>query len=64
LIGGNRNSTAYYFKRLCEIFVHQLDQESHEVFADEIEVDESYFGGTRIGKRGRDSAGKVPVFGL
>jgi transposase len=50
LIGGNRNSTAYYFKRLCEIFVHQLDQESHEVFAGEIEVDESYFGGTLKGK--------------
>ena len=27
-------------------------------------VDESYFGGTRKGKRGRGVAGKVPVFGL
>ena len=26
--------------------------------------DESYFGGTRKGKRGRGAAGKVPVFGL
>ena len=34
------------------------------MFAGEIEVDESYFGGTRKGKRGRGSAGKVPVFGL
>jgi transposase len=32
--------------------------------ADEVEVDESYFGGARKGKRGRGTAGKVPVFGL
>lgn len=30
----------------------------------EIELDESYFGGVRKGKRGRGAAGKVPVFGL
>jgi len=30
----------------------------------EIELDESYFGGKRKGKRGRGAAGKVPVFGL
>lgn len=64
LIGVNRNTAAYYFQRLREIIVFQLDQESHEVFAGEIEVDESYFGGTRKGKRGRGAAGKVPVFGL
>ena len=64
LIGVNRNTAAYYFKRLREIIVFQLDLASHEVFAGEIEVDESYFGGTRKGKRGRGAAGKVPVFGL
>ena len=30
----------------------------------EVEVDESYFGGKRKGKRGRGAKGKVPVFGL
>lgn len=30
----------------------------------EVEVDESYFGGARKGKRGRGVAGKVAVFGL
>lgn len=30
----------------------------------EIEMDESYFGGKRKGKRGRGAAGKVPVFGI
>ena len=29
-----------------------------------VEVDESYFGGARKGKRGRGAAGKVPVFGI
>jgi transposase len=64
LIGVNRNTAAYYFQRLREIILYELEQESHEVFDGEIEVDESYFGGTRKGKRGRGSAGKVPVFGL
>ena len=64
LIGVNRNTAAYYFQRLREIIVVELEQASHEVFAGEIEVDESYFGGTRKGKRGRGAAGKVPVFGL
>jgi transposase len=30
----------------------------------EIEADESYFGGSRKGKRGRGAAGKIAVFGL
>ena len=30
----------------------------------EIEIDESYFGGSRKGKRVRDAAGNLPVFGL
>ncbi len=34
------------------------------MFGGEIEVDESYFGGRRKGKRGRGSAGKIPVFGV
>ena len=34
------------------------------MFTGEIEVDESYFGGTHKGKKGRGAGGKVPVFGL
>ena len=34
------------------------------MFGEEIEVDESYFGGRRKGKRGRGAAGKTPIFGL
>ncbi len=33
-------------------------------FVGPIEVEESYFGGRRKGKRGRGTGGKVPVFGL
>ena len=64
LIGVNRNTAAYYFKRWREIITDELEQVSHEVFEGEIEVDESYFGGARKGNRGRGAAGKVPVFGL
>jgi transposase len=34
------------------------------MFGGEIELDESYFGGARKGKRGRGASGKVIVFGL
>ena len=64
LVGVNFKTSCYYFHRLREIIELHLDAESHEVFSGEIEVDESYFGGTRKGKRGRGAAGKVPVFGL
>lgn len=33
-------------------------------FDDAIELDKSYFGGYWKGKRGRDTAGKVAVFGI
>ena len=54
----------YYYHRPREIIAYKLDQESKEFLDGEIEVDESYFGGSRKDKRGRGSAGKVPVFGL
>lgn len=64
LVGANRNTAAYYFQRLRDIIADHIEQAAHEIFDGEIEVDESYFGGTRKGKRGRGAAGKVPVFGL
>jgi len=64
LVGVNIKTSAYYFHRLREIILYHLEQESDEFFDGEIEVDESYFGGKREGKRGRGAAGKVPVFGL
>lgn len=64
LVGVNFKTACYYFQRLREIIAVELEAQSHEVFDGEIEVDESYFGGVRKGKRGRGAAGKVPVFGL
>ena len=64
LVGVNRNTAAYYFQRLRDIISDHVEQAAHEIFEGEIEVDESYFGGTRKGKRGRGAGGKVPVFGL
>ena len=49
--------------RLREIIAHEFEQEAAAVFAGEIDVDESYFGGKRKGRRGRGAAG-TPVFGL
>jgi transposase len=64
LVGVNFKTAAYYFQRLREIIAYHIEQESHEVFDGEVEVDESYFGGHRKGMRGRGAAGKVPVFCL
>lgn len=64
LVGVNLKTAAYYYSRLRELIYDHLEQEASEVWSGEIEVDESYFGGTRKGKRGRGAAGKVPVFGL
>jgi transposase len=64
LVGVHRNTACYFFQRLRLLIVAQTEREANEVFGGEIEVDESYFGGTRKGKRGRGAGGKVPVFGL
>ena len=53
LVGVNFKSSAYYFHRLREIIAYHPEQEADAVFSGEIEVDESYFGGKRKGKRGR-----------
>lgn len=64
LVGVNKSTGAYYFHRLREIIALEMAWGEDEVFDGEIEVDESYFGGKRKGKRGRGAAGKIPVFGI
>ncbi len=59
----NRNTVIYYFHRLREL-IFEYQEKENSMFSGEIEIDESYFGGTRKGKRGRGAAGKVAVFGL
>jgi len=62
LVNVNKTTAAYYFHRLRAIIA--LECKNEALLSGEFEVDESYFGGTRKGKRGRGSAGKVPVFGI
>lgn len=44
------------------LLAHSSD--AAQLLAGEIELDESYFGGRRKGKRGRGAFNKVPVFGI
>ena len=46
------------------VISHHLALAADEVFEGSIELDESYFGGRRKGRRGRGAAGKVVVFGI
>jgi transposase len=62
--GVNRKTAILFYHKLREVIFEALDAETAELMAGEIEVDESYFGGHRKGRRGRSAAGKVPVFGL
>ena len=58
----NRHTATLYFLKLREM--NSANIHNWERFAGEIEVDESYFGGHRKGKRGRGAASKMAVFGL
>ena len=62
-MGVNRRTAILYHHKLREVIAAKLAAEA-PFSVGEIEVDESYFGGGRKGKRGRGAAGKVPVFGL
>ena len=60
----NPNSAALFYKKTRQVIEYHLLQEADEIFSGLIELDESYFGGVRKGKRGRGAAGKVAVFGI
>jgi len=48
LVGVNKSTASYYFKRLRQII---YDHSEHlELLDGEVEADESYFGGRRKGK--------------
>ena len=46
------------------VIIHHLALAADEVFEGSVELDESYFGGQRKGRRGRGVAGKVVVVGI
>ena len=64
ILGIQVNTAALFYRKLRHLIVLRLEEEAEEVFCGEIELDESYFGGRRKGKRGRGAAGKMVVFGL
>ena len=64
LVGVNRHTTTLYYRKLREVIAQRLEAETPELFDGEVEVDESYFGGVRRGRRGRGVPHKVAVFGL
>ena len=64
ILGIHPNSAALFYRKIRQVITFYLAQEAAEVFNGEVEIDESYFGGVRKGKRGRGAAGKVVVFGM
>lgn len=64
LVGVNRHTATLYFHKLRELIAQRMEAEAGELVSGEIELDESYFGPHRKGKRGRGASGKIPVFGI
>lgn len=62
LTGLNRNTINRYLTAIRERIAEYCEECSP--LSGQIEVDESYFGGRRSGKRGRGAAGNTIVFGL
>jgi len=62
-LGVDYQSVTRVYQRLREALYHVTELEGGKLKG-EIELDESYFGGRRKGKRGRGAGGKSIVFGL
>ncbi|WP_289051285.1 IS1595 family transposase [uncultured Psychrobacter sp.] len=58
------NTAALFYHKIRLVIDYHLSLEADELFDGEVELDESYFGGARKGKRGRGAAGKTAVFGI
>ena len=56
------NSAALFYRKIRTVISHHLALAADEVFEGSVELDESYFGGRRKGRRGRGAAGKVVIF--
>ena len=64
ILGIHPNSAALFYRKVRQVISYRLALAADEVFDGSVELDESYFGGRRKGKRGRGAAGKVVVFGI
>lgn len=64
LVGINRQTGILYYYKIRVAIAAALAKEEAKMFGGEVELDESYFGGVRKGRRGRGAAGKTIVFGI
>jgi transposase len=64
MMGIQANTAMLFYRKIRSVIAYHLEQEAQEIFDGAVELDESYFGGVRKGKRGRGAAGKVVVFGI
>ena len=64
ILGIQPNSAILFYRKIRRVISHYLALAADEVFDGSVELDESYFGGRRKGRRGRGAAGKVVVFGI
>jgi transposase len=64
LVGVHRNAAALFFAKVRAVIAARQDRAMAAAFDGPAEIDESYFGGRRKGRRGRGAGGKVAVFGI
>jgi transposase len=64
LVGVHRNTAALFFSKVRAVIAAHQERQMAAAFDGPVEIEESYFGGRRQGKRGRGAAGKVAVFGV
>lgn len=57
-------NTAYKAVTTIRMSILSHAHDADQLLGGEVELDESYFGGRRKGRRGRGAAGKIPVFGI
>lgn len=66
IVGVNRKTADLYYRHYRRLVLSDQEEERRRFLSEkETEIDESYFGPTRVrGKRGRGAGGKIAVVGL
>ena len=64
LAGVLDNTAALFFAKVRAVIAARQERAMADAFDGPVEIDESYFGGRRKGRRGRGAGGKVAVFGI